>query len=204
MQKTIDSRNAAIPWSYGSLAYSPDGSRLVVGGPRLERPVVNDNVDTKDVYTLVDIQTNATTLLERADLRLNSYTDWAAFSKDGEYIVTRAGTSTGGGNSAVFTLHDATTGNITAEFSIQINGSAPRIYLVAFVPVAPNIDITRAEKIVVSTEVGNRQTGEGYANSLYYYEINQRDVCEPPDSSDAAGALATTGLFATLAALALL
>lgn len=74
----------------------------------------------------------------------------------------------------------------------------------AFVPVAPNIDITRAEKIVVSTEVGNRQTGEGYTNSLYYCEINKRDVCEPPESSDAAGALATTGLFATLAALALL
>ena len=80
--------------------------------------------------------------------------------------------------------------------------------LVAFVPVPPNVDM-RAEKIMVSTEVGS-PTSDDYNNRLYFYEVIEWDPNDPDDpnrppddQSDGAGALAT-GLLVMLPALAAL
>ena len=109
-------------------------------------------------------------------------------------------------------LHDATTGNLTEEFLIPMVQDYPRsptTDLVAFVPVPPNVDMTRAEQIMVSTEVGS-PTSDDYNNRLYFYEVitwdpnDPDDPNRPPDDqSDGAGALAT-GLLAMLPALAAL
>ena len=84
-----------------------------------------------------------------------------------------------------------------------------RTDLVAFVPVPPNVDMTRAEQIMVSTEVGS-PTSDDYNNRLYFYEVitwdpnDPDDPNRPPDDqSDGAGALAT-GLLVMLPALAAL
>ena len=73
----------------------------------------------------------------------------------------------------------------------------------------PNVDMTRAEKIMVSTEYGSPNSDD-YNNRLYFYEVIQWDPNDPDDpnrppdkESDAAGALAT-GLLAMLPALAAL
>ena len=82
---------------------------------------------------------------------------------------------------------------------------SPTTDLVAFVPVPPNVDM-RAEKIMVSTEVGS-PTSDDYNNRLYFYEVIQWDPNDPDDpnrppddQSDGAGALAT-GLLVMLPAL---
>ena len=69
--------------------------------------------------------------------------------------------------------------------------------------------MTRAEQIMVSTEVGS-PTSDDYNNRLYFYEVIQWDPNDPDDpnrppdrESDGAGALAT-GLLAMLPALAAL
>ena len=110
-------------------------------------------------------------------------------------------------------LHDTTTGNLTEEFLIPLDypslPRSPTTDLVAFVPVPPNVDMTRAEQIMVSTEVGS-PTSDDYNNRLYFYEVIQWDPNDPDDpnrppdrESDGAGALAT-GLLAMLPALAAL
>ena len=69
--------------------------------------------------------------------------------------------------------------------------------------------MTRAEKIMVSTEYGSPNSDD-YNNRLYFYEVIQWDPNDPDDpnrppdpASDGAGALAT-GLLAMLPALAAL
>ena len=81
--------------------------------------------------------------------------------------------------------------------------------LVAFVPVPPNVDMKRAEQIMVSTEYGSPNSDD-YNNRLYFYEVIKWDPNDPDDpnrppddQSDGAGALAT-GLLAMLPALAAL
>ena len=84
-----------------------------------------------------------------------------------------------------------------------------RLICLAFVPVPPNVDMTRAEKIMVSTEYGSPNSDD-YNNRLYFYEVIQWDPNDPDDpnrppdpASDCAGALAT-GLLVMLPALAAL
>ena len=65
-------------------------------------------------------------------------------------------------------LHDTTTGNLTEEFLIPLDyPRSPTTDLVAFVPVPPNVDMTRAEKIMVSTEYGSPNSDD-YNNRLYF------------------------------------
>ena len=199
--RSIDSQDVEIPWSHRlPIVWSPDSSKLLLGGAFPD--------PSQDMYVLLDVKTNATTDLKVPNSRYLPTNSWtASFSSDGRYVVTRGDTARGG--IAVMALHDATTGNLTEEFLIPMDYPNHRTDLVAFVPVPPNVDMTRAEQIMVSTEVGS-PTSDDYNNRLYFYEVIEWDPNDPDDpnrppddQSDGAGALAT-GLLVMLPALAAL
>ena len=145
--RSIDSQDVEIPWSHRlPIVWSPDSSKLLLGGAFPD--------PSQDMYVLLDVKTNATMDLKGPSYppRTDSWT--ASFSSDGRYVVTRGGTTRPPERAAVMALHDATTGNLTEEFLIPMVQDYPRsptTDLVAFVPVPPNVDMIRVEKIMVST-----------------------------------------------------